>query len=1068
MFRFNILILLFFLSFTASAQRQFPVVPVNIDSLLDLAADPKAPKERSIHLIRKIDTILAGYEIDYPLYRGMLYMYQALDMPDTLERKIYRNNAISLIGNNTKHLADSFSYQLMQLLEFYTDAGRRNEWLPIDSILRNAVAANPSEIKTSLLAYLYNKLASKSWHIARNLSNYEIIFSPQPKDTTIEEEYANLAPQWVKLKARYELWKATPYYKRNENLSFKQGFEELIRKTGYLKHEMVMSNSYGKKGFNKDYRTIYYFIHLQLVMDLADWAINDHREGVAILPLRLFLLEDLIPNEMDAASKAGMNPVINVNQLRDAFKMLSQLYINIGNGAEAFSAAFQGVNYINNYKSFSEKERNDAFYTLYYLFAETKRTEGKYESAMKAIIQLKKFYPAPASVHISETNYWNTFIDVRLQEIEILQAQNKNVEAKDSLSHLFDQIAPIDSDSSEMLYNLYQWPRLQYMTMKLIGEKINWESSRSTLLDALTTIEQKNRWENVPYYYSLQSLYFISHFRSKNEVLKHVLHNLLFYTERNLKYSFIALSPEDRMRLYEQRLGNFFDLYHELLFTGRLDSFPDLKEKVIQQSLYLKNALADNNLLPNRIFKANPELLALVEEIRLERMNSNILTHHNNLAGRNESASDLKSRTQLLWLNVLKYVNTDSIYTAYTWQNISSALKSQQVYIETVRYSGWLSDSSAKYGAYVINDNSSLSIVPLFREDSLVQILKDPSASPQTGLLNTAGTRGLTIKGKKETSKKKFNKGDTDKLGLYILNPLWKYLLNKKEILVVPDALLNRISIAALQWKKKDLYSYIQIRQLSGSNVLFQPTSILQKNSRALLAGGLNYSFASDTSKRFTLLNKNVTWNYLPGTKAEIEKLNPVFNNASVETDVFTTNAFPDSLRKSLSNYHLIHLATHGFYFDSSVVKDLYSNYVYKEAVRNDPMMRCGIAMSYANQPEQSASIESEGYLLGFELANTDLRNCYLISLSACETGLGDLRNNLGVDGLSRALKLGGARHLLISLWKVPDAPTAVFMQYFYKHLFAGKTPAQSLRLTQQVMSSDYPASDWAAFILVE
>jgi CHAT domain-containing protein len=125
--------------------------------------------------------------------------------------------------------------------------------------------------------------------------------------------------------------------------------------------------------------------------------------------------------------------------------------------------------------------------------------------------------------------------------------------------------------------------------------------------------------------------------------------------------------------------------------------------------------------------------------------------------------------------------------------------------------------------------------------------------------------------------------------------------------------------------------------------------------------------------------------------------------------------------------------------------------------------------LSGANNPDTSgSSLETDGYLLGYEIANTDLRNCYLVSLSACETGLGDVRNNLGVDGLSRALKLGGARHLLISLWKVPDQPTSVFMQLFYKELFAGKIPAAALQSTQLTMSKTYKATDWAAFILVE
>ncbi|HEX6914933.1 MAG TPA: CHAT domain-containing protein, partial [Chitinophagaceae bacterium] len=344
--------------------------------------------------------------------------------------------------------------------------------------------------------------------------------------------------------------------------------------------------------------------------------------------------------------------------------------------------------------------------------------------------------------------------------------------------------------------------------------------------------------------------------------------------------------------------------------------------------------------------------------------------------------------------------------------------------------------------------------------------LKDRSASPQSGLLNTAGTRGLNIKGKADSASSKFRKGDIDRLGAYILTPLWKYLQGKRELLVVPDGLLNRVSIAALQWNRKNLFEYMLIRQLSGSNVLSGKPVELLKKSKALLAGSLRYD--SDLyAGSLKPLNKNIKWNYLPGTATELGLLLPVFRSSGISTDTVTGYEFPDSARRRLSGYNIIHLATHGFYFDSSTVNTLYSQSYNLTAIRENPMMRCGIAMSYANTPP-GKNFESDGYLFGFELANTDLRNCYLVSLSACETGLGDLRNNLGVDGLSRALKLGGARHLLISLWKVPDQPTAVFMQHFYKELFSGSTPAAALRSTQKMMSADYPVADWAAFILVE
>jgi CHAT domain-containing protein len=272
--------------------------------------------------------------------------------------------------------------------------------------------------------------------------------------------------------------------------------------------------------------------------------------------------------------------------------------------------------------------------------------------------------------------------------------------------------------------------------------------------------------------------------------------------------------------------------------------------------------------------------------------------------------------------------------------------------------------------------------------------------------------------------------------------------------------------MASLQWKFKNIFEYLQLRQLSGSNSLFQPSSILPKNSKVLLAGGLDYgTTVSQTSNR--LFKLQYSWNYLPGTKKELEKLQPIFKSNGFEVKTIGGNNFPDSMVQLLSRYHVVHLATHGFYLDSTGADKIYSAKWDRMSVKNEPLFRSGIVISNANQPD-TANLRTNGYFLGYELANTDLRKCFLVTLSACETGLGDLRNNLGVDGLSRALKIGGARHLLISLWKVPDQPTAIFMEQFYKNLLSGKTPAQALRVTQGFMSKSYKTKDWAAFVLVE
>ena len=97
-----------------------------------------------------------------------------------------------------------------------------------------------------------------------------------------------------------------------------------------------------------------------------------------------------------------------------------------------------------------------------------------------------------------------------------------------------------------------------------------------------------------------------------------------------------------------------------------------------------------------------------------------------------------------------------------------------------------------------------------------------------------------------------------------------------------------------------------------------------------------------------------------------------------------------------------------------------------------------------------------------------DLTKCQLITLSACETALGDIKSNQGVLGLQQALKIAGARKLLLAMWKIPDQETAEFMSNFYQYLITGASEEEALRRTQSVLSKKYPISSWGAFTLID
>jgi CHAT domain-containing protein len=86
----------------------------------------------------------------------------------------------------------------------------------------------------------------------------------------------------------------------------------------------------------------------------------------------------------------------------------------------------------------------------------------------------------------------------------------------------------------------------------------------------------------------------------------------------------------------------------------------------------------------------------------------------------------------------------------------------------------------------------------------------------------------------------------------------------------------------------------------------------------------------------------------------------------------------------------------------------------------------------------------------GLSIVDLDLRKLELVTLSACETGLGEYTGGEGVQGLQRAFQLAGCPNVIASLWKVNDAATAALMAKFYHELWGNKKPPiEALREAQ-------------------
>ena len=127
-----------------------------------------------------------------------------------------------------------------------------------------------------------------------------------------------------------------------------------------------------------------------------------------------------------------------------------------------------------------------------------------------------------------------------------------------------------------------------------------------------------------------------------------------------------------------------------------------------------------------------------------------------------------------------------------------------------------------------------------------------------------------------------------------------------------------------------------------------------------------------------------------------------------------------------------------------------------------NPLLRSGLALAGANRAH------GEGILTAFEAISLDLWGTKLVVLSACDTGVGQVKNGDGVYGLRRALVVAGSESQLMSLWPVSDRSTRDLMAGYYKALIGGQGRGEALRLVQlQILRNkihNHPYY-WASFI---
>ena len=319
-----------------------------------------------------------------------------------------------------------------------------------------------------------------------------------------------------------------------------------------------------------------------------------------------------------------------------------------------------------------------------------------------------------------------------------------------------------------------------------------------------------------------------------------------------------------------------------------------------------------------------------------------------------------------------------------------------------------------------------------------------------------------------------------------LMAPIRPLLGDARHLLLSPDGQLNLIPFEALKDEQnKYLVQRYAFSYLTTGRDLLRLETTAKQLSNPVVFANINYEqqetviAANSTVKTRGEQNQrstdfaNLKYDPLSATLAEGQQIKQIFPN----TNIITGEKATEAAIKKLKVPNILHLATHGFFLPDKEVKPIaagindFNNQLEQPRYLNleNPLLRSGLALAGFNSRQNKQSNNTDdGVLTALEVAGLNLRGTELVVLSACETGLGDVKTGDGVYGLRRALVIAGSQTQLLSLWLVDDGGTKDLMVKYYEKVKVGKGRHEALRETQLEFLNNPKYQHpyyWASFI---
>jgi CHAT domain-containing protein len=285
------------------------------------------------------------------------------------------------------------------------------------------------------------------------------------------------------------------------------------------------------------------------------------------------------------------------------------------------------------------------------------------------------------------------------------------------------------------------------------------------------------------------------------------------------------------------------------------------------------------------------------------------------------------------------------------------------------------------------------------------------------------------------------------------------HLADADRVFVVPDGALNLVNLGALPVGASEylVERRLTIHYLSTERDLIARSESKSAASGLLALGGPSFDAtpAIRRGQKSTLRAapcgtlQTVMFEDLPATLKEATEIAGLWKGAAASggaEDVHLSiagQATERAFKQHAPGRRVLHLATHGFFLGAECesarpgtravgrVSPARAKLASRVDVQN-PLLVSGLAFAGANQRAKAKPDQEDGILTAEEISAMNLQGTEWAVLSACDTGLGEVKAGEGVFGLRRAFQIAGVRTVIMSLWSVEDEATRQWMRALY------------------------------------